>query len=69
MLHEINDSVPKISQSAHIICLRVGGMDVKIDFFLKFYVIGSVGVSCLAGKEPLFLEIIKVCSWCRLRLV
>jgi len=49
------------------VCLRVGGLDVKIDFVPKFDIIGLVEVSFLVGREPFFLKIIKVCVWCRLK--
>ena len=48
MLHEINISDPALAApSGCNVCLRVGGLDVKIDFGLKFDVIGPVEVSFL----------------------
>ena len=51
MLHEeINVSDPVLAApSGYNVCLRVGGMDVKIDFVPKFDIIGLVGVSLSVG--------------------
>ena len=50
MLHEINVSDPVLAAlSGYNVCLRVGGLDVKIDFVPKFDVIGLVGASFLVG--------------------
>ena len=47
MLHEINVSDPVLAApGGYNVCLRVGGLDVKIDFVSKFDVIG---VSFLVG--------------------
>jgi hypothetical protein len=52
VLHEIDASDPVLAApSGCNVCLRDGGLDVKIDFALKFDVIGLVGVSFLAGFE------------------
>ena len=59
---EINVSGQVIAApSGYKVCLRVGGLDVKIDFVPKFDIIGLVEVSFLVGREPFFLKIIKVC--------
>ena len=48
MLHEISVSNPVLAApSGYNFCLRVGGLDVKIDFVSKFDTIGLVGVSFL----------------------
>jgi len=50
VLHEINDSYPVLTApSGYNVCLRVGGLDVKINFVSKFDVIGLTGVSFLVG--------------------
>jgi hypothetical protein len=49
-IHEINVSDPVLTApSGYNVCLRVGGLDVKTEFVLKFDVIGLVGVSFLVG--------------------
>jgi hypothetical protein len=50
LCYEININDPVLAApSGYNVCLRVGGLDVKIDFVLKFDVIGLVGVSFLVG--------------------
>jgi hypothetical protein len=47
---EVNVSDPVLeAPSGYNVCLRVGGLNVKIDFVPKFDVIGLVGVSFLVG--------------------
>ena len=50
MFHKINVSDPILAApNGYNVCLRVGGLDVEIDFVLKFDVIGLVGFSFLVG--------------------
>ena len=47
---EINVSGQVIAApSGYKVCLRVGGLDVNIDFVPKFEVIGLLGISFLVG--------------------
>ena len=45
----------------------VGGLDVKANFVPKIDNVGLVRIVLLDGREPLFLKIILVFIWCRLR--
>jgi hypothetical protein len=65
VLYDINVNDPVlVAYSGYNVCLRVG---VEINSVPKFDIIGLVGVSFLvAGGEPLFLKIIKVCVGCKL---
>ena len=49
-------------------CGLVGWM-VKANFVLKIAIVGLVRIALLDGREPLFLKIIQVFIWCRLRQV
>jgi hypothetical protein len=50
VLQEINVSGPVLAApSGYNVCLRVGGLDVEIDFVPKFDVLGLIGVSFLVG--------------------
>jgi len=50
VLHEINASDPVLATpSGCNFCLRVGGLDVQIDFVLEFVITGLVGVSSSIG--------------------
>ena len=51
MLHNINVRDPVLA--APSVCLRVGWLDVKIDFVPKLDVVGPIGVSFLA-ENPYF---------------
>ena len=55
MLHEINVSDPILAAPTHYnVCLRVGGLDVEIDFVPKFDIVGPIGVTFLVGENPCF---------------
>ena len=50
VLQEINASDPKLATpSGYNFCLRVGGLDVQIDFVPEFVITGLVGVSNSVG--------------------
>jgi len=50
VLHEINVSDPVLTApSGCNVCLRFGGLDVKIDFVPKFDIVGLAGVSFMVG--------------------
>ena len=53
----------------HNVSLWVGGLDVKANFVPKIDIVGLVRIALLDGREPLFLKIIQVFIWCRLRQV
>jgi hypothetical protein len=67
VLDEINVSdIVLAAPSGYNVCLRVGGLDVIVDFAPNFDVIGPIRFSFLVGCKPLFLKIIKMYVWCRL---
>jgi len=51
VLHEINVRPPVLTtpSSGYNVCLRVGRLDVMMDFVPEFDIIGLVGVSFLVG--------------------
>jgi len=68
ILHEINGCDPVFTvPCGHDVSLWVGGLDVKANFVSKIGIVGLILVALLDGREPLFLKIIQVIIWCRLR--
>ena len=58
VLQEINVSGPVLAApSGYNVCLRVGELDVNIDFVPKFDVTGMVEVSFLDVLKSLFLKV------------